>query len=316
MKKVIKIKDIDPIYFAGAGDKNIKFFKTKFKSKLVLRGNDLVIDGTKKEIQILQKLILDMVNVIVRKGSISTSDIEILLQSQSDSSSYEDISMDDKIVLHTHKDPVYARTRGQKKYYKAVLENDIVFAVGPAGTGKTYQAVACAVSALKNNEVDRIVITRPVVEAGENLGFLPGDLKEKVDPYLTPLYDALNNMLPPDKLKKYMENKQIEIAPLAYMRGRTLHNSFIILDEAQNSTQMQMKMFLTRIGVTSKSIITGDVTQIDLTRGVKSGLVHAISILKKIKGIEFVYFDENDVVRHQLVKDIIKAYSKEEKSNE
>ncbi len=316
MKKVIKIKDIDPIYFAGAGDKNIKFVQTKFKSKLVLRGNDLVIDGTKKEIQILQKLILDMVNVIVRKGSISTSDIEILLQSQSDSSSYEDISMDDKIVLHTHKDPVYARTRGQKKYYKAVLENDIVFAVGPAGTGKTYQAVACAVSALKNNEVDRIVITRPVVEAGENLGFLPGDLKEKVDPYLTPLYDALNNMLPPDKLKKYMENKQIEIAPLAYMRGRTLHNSFIILDEAQNSTQMQMKMFLTRIGVTSKSIITGDVTQIDLTRGVKSGLVHAISILKKIKGIEFVYFDENDVVRHQLVKNIIKAYSKEEKSNE
>ena len=316
MKKVIKIKDIDPIYFAGAGDKNIKFVQTKFKSKLVLRGNDLVIDGTKKEIQILQKLILDMVNVIVRKGSISTSDIEILLQSQSDSSSYEDISMDDKIVLHTHKDPVYARTRGQKKYYKAVLENDIVFAVGPAGTGKTYQAVACAVSALKNNEVDRIVITRPVVEAGENLGFLPGDLKEKVDPYLTPLYDALNNMLPPDKLKKYMENKQIEIAPLAYMRGRTLHNSFIILDEAQNSTQMQMKMFLTRIGVTSKSIITGDVTQIDLTRGVKSGLVHAISILKKIEGIEFVYFDENDVVRHQLVKDIIKAYSKEEKSNE
>ena len=301
------------MYFAGASDKNIKFIETKFKSKLVLRGNELVADGTKKEIQILQQLVFDMVNVIIRKGNISTSDIEILLQSQSDSSIYENIAIDDKIVLHTHKDPIYARTKGQKKYYKAVLENDIVFAVGPAGTGKTYQAVACAVSALKNNEVDRIVITRPVVEAGENLGFLPGDLKEKVDPYLTPLYDALDNMLPPDKLKKYMDNKQIEIAPLAYMRGRTLHNSFIILDEAQNSTQMQMKMFLTRIGVTSKSIITGDVTQIDLTKGVKSGLVHAISILKRIKGIEFVYFDENDVVRHQLVKDIIKAYSKEEK---
>ena len=301
------------MYFAGASDKNIKFIETKFKSKLVLRGNELVADGTKKEIQILQQLVFDMVNVIIRKGNISTSDIEILLQSQSDSSIYENIAIDDKIVLHTHKDPIYARTKGQKKYYKAVLENDIVFAVGPAGTGKTYQAVACAVSALKNNEVDRIVITRPVVEAGENLGFLPGDLKEKVDPYLTPLYDALDNMLAPDKLKKYMDNKQIEIAPLAYMRGRTLHNSFIILDEAQNSTQMQMKMFLTRIGVTSKSIITGDVTQIDLTKGVKSGLVHAISILKRIKGIEFVYFDENDVVRHQLVKDIIKAYSKEEK---
>ena len=206
-----------------------------------------------------------------------------------------------------------AQTSGQKKYYKAVIDNDIVFSYGPAGTGKTYQAVACAVSALKNKEVDRIVITRPAVEAGENLGFLPGDLKEKVDPYLTPLYDALNNMLPPDKLKKYMNNKQIEIAPLAYMRGRTLHNSFIILDEAQNSTQMQMKMFLTRIGVTSKSIITGDVTQIDLGGGALSGLIHAISILRNIKGIEFVYFDENDVVRHQLVKDIIKAYSKEEK---
>tara|TARA_B100001996_G_scaffold382418_1_gene374186 strand:+ start:253 stop:1194 length:942 start_codon:yes stop_codon:yes gene_type:complete len=313
LKKVIKIKDIEPMYFTGASDKNIKFIDKKFKSKLVLRGDELVVNGAKDEIQILQQLVFDMVNVIIRKGSISTSDIEILLQSQTDNSGYKDIPMDDKIVLHTHKDPVYARTKGQKKYYKAVLENDIVFAVGPAGTGKTYQAVACAVSALKNNEVDRIVITRPVVEAGENLGFLPGDLKEKVDPYLTPLYDALNNMLPPDKLRKYMDNRQIEIAPLAYMRGRTLHNSFIILDEAQNSTQMQMKMFLTRIGVTSKSIITGDITQIDLTKGVKSGLVHAISILKKIKGIEFVYFDENDVVRHQLVKDIIKAYSKKEK---
>jgi len=314
LKKIIKIKDIDPMYFAGPSDKNIKFIETKFKSTIVLRGNELLVNGGKEEIQVLQRLVVDMINVITRKGSISTSDIKILLQSQSENSNNKDeLSIDENIVLHTHKDPVYAKTKGQKKYHKAVLENDIVFAIGPAGTGKTYQAVACAVSALKNKEVDRIVITRPVVEAGENLGFLPGDLKEKVDPYLTPLYDALNNMLPPDKLKKYMNNKQIEIAPLAYMRGRTLHNSFIILDEAQNSTQMQMKMFLTRIGVTSKSIITGDVTQIDLGGGVLSGLVHAISILRNIKGIEFVYFDENDVVRHQLVKDIIKAYSKEEK---
>jgi len=314
LKKIIKIKDIDPMYFAGPSDKNIKFIETIFKSTIVLRGNELLVNGSKEEIQVLQRLVVDMINVITRKGSISTSDIKILLQSQSENSNNKDeLSIDENIVLHTHKDPVYAKTKGQKKYHKAVLENDIVFAIGPAGTGKTYQAVACAVSALKNKEVDRIVITRPVVEAGENLGFLPGDLKEKVDPYLTPLYDALNNMLPPDKLKKYMNNKQIEIAPLAYMRGRTLHNSFIILDEAQNSTQMQMKMFLTRIGVTSKSIITGDVTQIDLGAGAMSGLVHAISILRNIKGIEFVYFDENDVVRHQLVKDIIKAYSKEEK---
>ena len=299
--------------FAGPSDQNIKFIETKFKSTIVLRGNELLVNGSKEEVQILQRLVSDMVNSIIRKDNISTSDIKILLQSQSrDINNKNDTLVNEKIVLHTHKEPVYAKTKGQRKYYKAVLDNDIVFAIGPAGTGKTYQAVACAVSALKNKEVDRIIITCPVVEAGENLGFLPGDLKEKVDPYLTPLYDALNNMLPSDKLKKYMDNKQIEIAPLAYMRGRTLHNSFIILDEAQNSTQMQMKMFLTRIGVTSKTIITGDVTQIDLGAGVMSGLVHAISILKNIKGIEFVYFDENDVVRHQLVKNIIKAYSKEE----
>ena len=302
------------MYFAGASDKNIKFIETNFKSKIVLRGDELLVDGSKDEIKILQKLVTEMLNTIIRKESISISDIKVLLNSQIDNSNEnKDYLIDEKIVLHTHKEPVYAKTKGQIKYLKAVLDNDIVFAVGPAGTGKTYQAVACAVSALKNNEVERIIITRPVVEAGEHLGFLPGDLKDKVDPYLTPLYDALNNMLPPDKLKKYMDNKQIEIAPLAYMRGRTLHNSFIILDEAQNSTQMQMKMFLTRVGVTSKSIVTGDVTQIDLERGVKSGLIHAISILKKIKGIEFVYFDESDVVRHRLVKEIIKAYSKEEK---
>ena len=302
------------MYFAGPSDINIKFIETKYKSTIVLRGNELLINGDKKEIQMLQRLVNDMVNAIVRKGSVSTSDIEILLQSQVEEPNGQNYDfIDEKTVLHTHKDPVYAKTKGQKKYYEAVLDNDIVFAIGPAGTGKTYLAVACAVSALKNKEVDRIVITRPVVEAGENLGFLPGDLKEKVDPYLTPLYDALNNMLPQDKLKKYMDNKQIEIAPLAYMRGRTLHDSFIILDEAQNSTQMQMKMFLTRIGVTSKSIITGDITQIDLVGGIMSGLIHAISILRNIKGIEFVYFDENDVVRHQLVKNIIKAYSKEEK---
>jgi len=311
LKKIIKIKDIDSMYFAGPSDKNIKFIETKFKSTIVLRGNELLVNGSKEEIQVLQRLVIDMVNAITRKGSISTSDIKILLQSQGEDANKENETLvDERIVLHTHKDPVYAKTKGQKKYHKAVLDNDIVFAIGPAGTGKTYQAVACAVSALKNKEVDRIVITCPVVEAGENLGFLPGDLKEKVDPYLTPLYDALNNMLPPDKLRKYMDNKQIEIAPLAYMRGRTLHNSFIILDEAQNSTQMQMKMFLTRIGVTSKAIITGDVTQIDLPNNQNSGLLDARKILKKIKGICFVELDESDVVRHRLVKDIIKAYNK------
>ena len=301
------------MYFAGARDKNIKFIEKKFDSNIVLRGNELLLDGDKNEIKIIEKLVHSMVGVISRKESIAISDIEILLDSQLSKNGINHNDLDESIILYTHKIPIYAKTKGQKKYYDAVLKNDIVFAIGPAGTGKTYQAVALAVSALKNKEVQRIVITRPVVEAGEHLGFLPGDLKDKVDPYLTPLYDALNDMLPKDKLKKYMEGGQIEIAPLAYMRGRTLHSSFIILDEAQNSTQMQMKMFLTRIGVTSKAIITGDITQIDLVGQNMSGLIHATNILKKIKGIKFIHFNEDDVIRHQLVKNIIKAYSKEEK---
>ena len=274
MKKTILIKDIDSMYFAGPSDKNIKFIEKKFNSSIVLRGNELVVDGDKNEVQKLEQLVHAMINTILRKNHISITDIQLLLSSSNGSSNNTYNQLDSKnVVLYTHKDPVYAKTKGQKKYHESILNNDIVFAVGPAGTGKTYQAVASAISALKNNEVQRIVITRPVVEAGERLGFLPGDLKDKVDPYLTPLYDALNNMLPKDKLKKYMDETQIEIAPLAYMRGRTLHNSFIILDEAQNSTHMQMKMFLTRIGVTSKAIITGDITQIDLGNNEKSGLM-------------------------------------------
>ena len=318
MKRVIEIKDIDSMYFAGPSDKNIKLIDKNFNCDIVLRGNELLVNGKKSEIDRLEKLVHNIVCTISRKENISASDIQVLINMQSDNSSNLEIedSLNNHVVLYTHKEPVYAKTRGQKEYLKAVKNNDIVFAIGPAGTGKTYQAVALGVSALKNNEVQRIVITRPVVEAGEHLGFLPGDMKDKVDPYLTPLYDALDAMLPKDKLKKYIESKQIEIAPLAYMRGRTLHNSFIILDEAQNSTHMQMKMFLTRIGVTSKAIITGDVTQIDLGNGHVSGLIHASNILKKIKGITFVYFNEEDVVRHKLVKNIIKAYSKEEKNNE
>ena len=243
MKKRIPIKDINSMYFAGSGDQNIKFIEKQFQSNIVLRGNELLVDGDKDEIKLIEKLINNIVNVISRKESIDISDIEILINSQFSENSIIDDSLDESIILHTHKNPIYAKTKGQKEYHQAVLKNDIVFAIGPAGTGKTYQAVALAVSALKNQTVQRIVITRPAVEAGEHLGFLPGDLKDKVDPYLTPLYDALNDMLPKDKLRKYMDNGQIEIAPLAYMRGRTLHNSFIILDEAQNATQMQMKMF-------------------------------------------------------------------------
>ena len=302
--------------FTGPSDKNLNLLEEYFDSKLVMRGSELFVDGHKDEVKKIEKLISDIIYIINKKQNITESEIQLLLDSGSDLTIDKINDLDEKIILYTHRGTVKARTPGQKQYFKQVLGNDIVFAIGPAGTGKTYQAAALAVSALKNNEVEKIVITRPVVEAGENLGFLPGDLKDKVDPYLTPLYDALDKMLPSDKLKQYMSNKQIEIAPLAYMRGRTLHNSFIILDEAQNSTHMQMKMFLTRIGVTSKAIITGDITQIDLKNNEVSGLKNAIRILENIKGISFVYLDDKDIVRHKLVKDIINAYTKEENGNE
>ena len=269
------------------------------------------LDGTKADIKLVESVVNEMMLTINNKGFIEPEEIRTYLESLANG---DPVSMngngDEPVVLYTHKGSVRARTGGQKKYLDAVKDNDIVFAIGPAGTGKTYQAVAMAVSALKSKAVDRIIITRPAVEAGERLGFLPGDLKEKVDPYLTPLYDALNDMIPRDKLKIYLDQRTIEIAPLAYMRGRTLHNSFIILDEAQNATPMQMKMFLTRLGVTSKAIITGDITQIDLPIHEKSGLIDAANILKKVDGISFVHFDETDVVRHKLVKNIIKAYAK------
>ena len=277
----------------------------------MVRGSAMQLDGTKADIKLVESVVNEMMLTINNKGFIEPEEIRTYLESLANG---HPVSMngngDEPVVLYTHKGSVRARTGGQKKYLDAVKDNDIVFAIGPAGTGKTYQAVAMAVSALKSKAVDRIIITRPAVEAGERLGFLPGDLKEKVDPYLTPLYDALNDMIPRDKLKIYLDQRTIEIAPLAYMRGRTLHNSFIILDEAQNATPMQMKMFLTRLGVTSKAIITGDITQIDLPIHEKSGLIDATNILKKVDGISFVYFDETDVVRHKLVKNIIKAYAK------
>ena len=310
MKKVIEINDINPVILSGPNDENIKLIEKNFQSIIVLRGNQLNLDGKKKDVELIEKIVQEMIFIGLKKEHISKNDVNTLINF----SDFDNIpSVSDKnelIVLNSHKGSIIAKTNGQKKYLDAVLKNDIVFAIGPAGTGKTYQAVASAVSSLKKKEVSKIVITRPVVEAGERLGFLPGDLKEKVDPYLTPLYDALNDMLPKDKLKKYLANRTIEIAPLAYMRGRTLHNSFMILDEAQNATQGQMKMFLTRLGVTSKAIITGDITQIDLPASDQSGLMQVSKILNKIKGIKFVHFTTKDVVRHQLVKNIINAYEK------
>ena len=312
MKKIIEITDIAPMILFGANNENMKIIEDSFESEIISRGNKVNLKGKKNDIELISKVIHDITSVGLKKEFVSKEDVETiinLIKSENRLLNQDEL-IDDVIILNSHKGPIIAKTNGQKKYFKEVLNNDIVFAIGPAGTGKTYQAVASAVASLKKKEVSKIVITRPAVEAGERLGFLPGDLKEKVDPYLTPLYDALNDMIPRDKLKVYLSNKTIEIAPLAYMRGRTLHNSFMILDEAQNATQTQMKMFLTRLGVTSRAIITGDITQIDLPPSDKSGLLAATKILKKIKGISFVKFESSDVVRHQLVKDIIEAYDK------
>ena len=312
MKKIIEITDISPIVLFGANNENMKIIEDSFESEIISRGNKVNLNGKKNDIELISKVIQDITSVGLKKEFVSKGDVETiinLIKSENRLLNQDEL-IDDVIILNSHKGPIIAKTKGQKKYFKEVLNNDIVFAIGPAGTGKTYQAVASAVASLKKKEVSKIVMTRPAVEAGERLGFLPGDLKEKVDPYLTPLYDALNDMIPRDKLKVYLSNKTIEIAPLAYMRGRTLHNSFMILDEAQNATQTQMKMFLTRLGVTSRAIITGDITQIDLPPSDKSGLLAATKILKKIKGISFVKFESSDVVRHQLVKDIIEAYDK------
>ena len=261
MKKTFNISTVDSLSFTGPKDQNIKLIEKSFKSKIVIRGNQIIVDGAKKEIDILNLLINDMIITINKKGFVDKEDIILLINLAKSGETSSDIENNDlPIILHTHRGTICAKTKGQKAYFKAINENDIVFAIGPAGTGKTYQAVASAVDSLKNKSVDKIIITRPAVEAGERLGFLPGDLKHKVDPYLTPLFDALSDMIPKDKLKVYLDTSVIEVAPLAYMRGRTLHNSFIILDEAQNATKTQMKMFLTRLGVTSKSIITGDIT--------------------------------------------------------
>ena len=316
MKKNFDISLVDPLSFIGTNDRNIKILENNFSTNIVVRGSQIKLDGKKNEVITLNDILNKMLALVEKKGYINDTDVYDFINMKNFNESEPFLNEEDKVILHTFKGTVYAKTLGQKKYLKAVNNHDITFAVGPAGTGKTYQAVASAVSALKNKIVNKIVITRPAVEAGESLGFLPGDLKEKIDPYLTPLYDALNDMIDKDKLKFYIDSRVIEIAPLAYMRGRTLHNAFIILDEAQNATTMQMKMFLTRLGVTSKAIITGDLTQIDLPNKKMSGLIEAINILKNIDGISCINFEPSDVVRHSLVKDIIKAYSKNEGKNE
>ena len=305
IEKVLEINSVNPLDIFGPNNKKLGFIRQFFpKLKIVDRGSKLIVMGEEEVILQFEIKFDLMLQHIAKYQNLTNSNIErIILEGGSL------LKGDDDILIHgTYGKVIKPRTSNQRKMVEESAKNDLLFAVGPAGTGKTYTAVAIAVRALKNREVKRIVLTRPAVEAGENLGFLPGDLKEKLDPYLMPLFDALRDMIPSEKLNEYIESNVIQIAPLAFMRGRTLDNAFVILDEAQNSTEQQMKMFLTRMGKSAKFIITGDETQIDLPKRHPSGLLEALSLLSKVKGISVVKLDENDVIRHELVKKIIYAY--------
>ena len=309
-EKIITLDSVEPVEIYGVNDVKLNVIKKHFpKLKLIARGYSLKVLGEQKEITKFEKKLKLLVDHYHKTGLLTDTVIERLLGQTGDNivASKEDPSSD--IILFGNNGLVVkAKTENQRRMVSSIVKDDMLFAVGPAGTGKTYTAVALAVRALKNKEVKRLILTRPAVEAGENLGFLPGDMKEKLDPYMQPLYDALNDMIPTDKLNQYLENRTVQIAPLAFMRGRTLDNAFVILDEAQNTTESQMKMFLTRMGANAKFIITGDVTQIDLPARQPSGLLQALRLLKKVEGISVIELDNTDVIRHRLVKSIIERY--------
>lgn len=317
---IISLETVNPIEFFGVNNSKFDILKRKFPLlKILSRGSQIKITGQPEEVANAQLRISQVIKYLERNGHLSETYFSEILGEEEENSEFlnsENNTTNDIIVFGPNGKVIRAKTQNQKLMAGVSEKNDIIFAVGPAGTGKTYTAVALAVRALKNKAVRKIILTRPAVEAGESLGFLPGDLKEKIDPYLRPLYDALDDMIPSDKLNYYMANRIIEIAPLAYMRGRTLDNAFIILDEAQNATELQLKMFLTRIGSSAKAIITGDLTQIDLPKNQKSGLIKATKILHGIEGIAQIQLDEADVVRHRLVKSIIRAYDKEQEREE
>lgn len=310
IEKRISIGNINPIDFYGVNNSKFNLLKDYFpKLKITARGDEIIIQGEIGDIEILSVKIAALLEHYHRYNMLTVANLKRIILEDNTVENPED--MDSVILFGNTGKVIRARTANQRKLVELSKENDLLFATGPAGSGKTYTAIALAVRALRNREVKRIVLSRPAVEAGESLGFLPGDMKEKVDPYLQPLYDALLDMIPPKKLEEYLENEVIQIAPLAYMRGRTLNDSFVILDEAQNTTRNQLKMFLTRMGVSAKFLVTGDMSQIDLPRKGDSGLTHAFKLLQKIKGIAFVEFNAEDIVRHRLVKDIVKAYDEE-----
>jgi len=316
---IINLETVNPIEFFGVNNGKLDILKKKFpRLKILSRGTQIKLSGAPEQIEDARDKINLAVQYLERNGHMTENYLEQILGGDDEKTidNFIERNPNDILVFGPNGKTVRARTANQKLMVSSVDKNDIVFAIGPAGTGKTYTAVALAVRALKNKQVKKIILTRPAVEAGESLGFLPGDLKEKIDPYLRPLYDALDDMIPADKLGYYMSTRTIEIAPLAYMRGRTLDNAFIILDEAQNATDLQLKMFLTRIGANAKAIITGDITQVDLPRNQRSGLQTAVRILNNIDGIAHIELDEDDVVRHKLVKQILRAYERERKQDE
>lgn len=318
MKEIVERKielpaQVDPRLFWGREERNLRFLEDQCRCRIIVRGHLVKILADEPEADILEGTIQELIRLFQDRGKVAISDIQTVLFLQKlEAERVPEQDLDRKSaranVIRLETNPIRPRSEGQNRLIKAIQKNDIVFAIGPAGTGKTYLATAMAVSYLNQNRVKKIILARPAVEAGESLGFLPGDFREKIDPYLKPLYDALEDMIPIEKLKRYFDQEIIEILPLAYMRGRTLNNAFIILDEAQNSTFTQMKMFLTRLGVNAKAVITGDITQIDLPDRKKSGLLSSIRVLEGIKGIAFVFTDKEDVVRHELVRKIIEAY--------
>ncbi|MBK77098.1 MAG: phosphate starvation-inducible protein PhoH [Actinobacteria bacterium] len=311
MKKTFEIKGVDLTNLYGVGDKNISFIEKKLPITLNIRGNNIFCQGLKKDILHFDSVLNQMIDSIKKGNNLSTKDINQLIAMngalESKNTSVENV------IFYGKKGPVFPRTDGQKNLVKAFLKNDIIISVGPAGTGKTFLAVAYALSLLEKHEIEKIIFCRPAVEAGENLGFLPGDLKDKIDPYLAPLYDALYELLPKNKIQNFLDRGIIEIIPLAYMRGRTINRSAMILDEAQNASSIQMKMFLTRLGIESRAIITGDESQIDLPKKSNSGLIDVLKILKNINDIGIVKLNKQDIARHHLVKHIIDAYSKSKK---
>jgi len=315
MEKTIELKTMEPTALLGVADAHIKLIESAIPATIIARGEIIKIQGAEPDVGHAHEVLHEMMETLSGKGSLTVRDVQnlIALVTSENGSKKNGQAVPDYVIYYGRKGAISPKTEGQKAYVNIVQKNDVVFSIGPAGTGKTFIAVAFAVAALENHEVDRIILCRPAVEAGESLGFLPGDLKEKVDPYLAPLYDSLRTLFAENKLIQLLEQKTIEVVPLAYMRGRTLDSAYMILDEAQNATVMQMKMFLTRLGIGSRAIITGDVTQIDLQRRSDSGLVQVAGILKDVEGIGFVMLDQNDVVRHPLVMKIIQAYDQGQK---